>query len=405
MNKKQTNKLIWGMAVLAVATASVYLFNGKDGKAPLKLETVHVAKDDIVTSVTATGTIEPIKLVEVGTQVSGVISNIYVDYNSVVKKGEVLAEIDKKLLTSEVETARANLQSRQVELENQQKNYNRQKTLWEKQAISKADWEAAETTYKTAQLAVTSQKAAALKAETNLGYATIYSTIDGVVISRDVEEGQTVASSFNTPTLFTIANDLTKMRVIANVDEADIGEVREGQRATFTVDAYPNDEFQGTVVQVRLQATTESNVVTYKVVVDAPNPDLKLKPGLTASISIFTMEKRGLRTIPAKALRFMPSPELSKQLNGIVFEPGNLRPDDSKTQKIVWRKKDNVITPLEITTGVTNGIVVEVTGGLNDDDEIVTAITQNTSEALSQGRGNGEVSPFMPQPPGGNKKK
>ncbi|MGL5563524.1 MAG: efflux RND transporter periplasmic adaptor subunit [Tannerellaceae bacterium] len=405
MNKKQTNKLIWGTTLLVVVGASVFFISGKDGKAPLKLETVHVAKDDIVTSVTATGTIEPIKLVEVGTQVSGVISNIYVDYNSVVKKGEVLAEIDKKMLASEVETARANLQSRQVELENQQKNYNRQKTLWEKQAISKADWEAAETTYKTAQLAVTSQKAAVLKAETNLGYATIYSTIDGVVISRDVEEGQTVASSFNTPTLFTIANDLTKMRVIANVDEADIGEVREGQRATFTVDAYPDDEFQGTVVQVRLQATTESNVVTYKVVVDAPNPDLKLKPGLTASINIFTMEKRGLRTIPAKALRFVPNPELNSQLNGVVFEPGNLRPDDAKTKKIVWRKKDNVITPLEITTGATNGIVVEVTGGLNDNDEIVTGVTQNIAGASAQGRGNGEVSPFMPQPPGGNKKK
>lgn len=403
MNKKKGKYLIIAASIIVIVIALFFFLEGENGKTQYQLETIKVSKEDISTSVTATGTIEPIKLVEVGTQVSGVISNIYVDYNSVVKKGDILAELDKDLLGSEVETARANLQSRQVEFENQQRNYNRQKTLWEKQAISKADWETAETTYKTAQLAVTSQKAAVLKAETNLSYATISSTIDGVVISRDVEEGQTVASSFNTPTLFTIANDLTKMRVIANVDEADIGGVKEGQRVTFTVDAFPNDEFEGTVVQVRLQATTESNVVTYEVVIDAPNPDLKLKPGLTASVNIYTMEEKDALSIPNKALRFKAEPEVLAQMKDIVFEE-IISHTENKKQQLVWVKSGNKVSSKTITTGATNGILTEITGGLNLGEEVVTGIAQKNSKMDMPPQG-GESSPFMPQRPGGNKKK
>ncbi len=279
MNKKVKKYLIIIASVVIVAALAYWLLPS-NRKTSITLTTAKVEKGNISTSVTATGTVEPITLVEVGTQVSGVISKIYVDFNSEVKAGQILAELDKRLLSSELENANATLQSRQVDLDLQKKNYDRQKMLWEKQAISKVDWENAESTYKTAQLAVTSSRAAVLKAETNLGYATITSTIDGVVVSRAVEEGQTVAASFSTPTLFTIANDLTKMRVIANVDEADIGGVKEGQRVSFNVDAFPDDQFEGKVVQVRLEATTTSNVVTYEVVIDAPNPDLKLKPGL-----------------------------------------------------------------------------------------------------------------------------
>lgn len=404
MNKKLTKYLIIAISVIIVLALFFY-FRGNNEKVSMTLDTEKVEIADITTSVTATGTIEPIKLVEVGTQVSGVISKIYVDYNSVVKKGDILAELDKDLLVSELETAQANLQSRQVELENEQRNYNRQKTLWEKKAISKADWEAAETTYKTAQLAVTSQKASLLKSRTNLGYATISSTIDGVVISRAVEEGQTVASSFNTPTLFTIANDLTKMRVIANVDEADIGEVREGQRVTFTVDAYPDDEFNGSVVQVRLEATTTSNVVTYEVVIDAPNPELKLKPGLTASVNIYTMEEKGVQAIASKALRFKPEPELLSQLKNIVFEENNL-PQSSldKTQKTVWVKLGNRVSPRVITVGKTNGTLTQIISGINTGEEVVTNISMKAKNEVAPEAKSGESSPFMPQRPGGNKK-
>ncbi|MBS5980671.1 MAG: efflux RND transporter periplasmic adaptor subunit, partial [Dysgonomonas mossii] len=346
---------------------------------------------------------------EVGTQVSGVISKIYVDYNSEVKAGQVLAELDKRLLASELENANAALQSRQVDLDLQKKNYERQKSLWEKQAISKVDWENAESTYKTAQLAVTSSKAAVLKAQTNLGYATITSTIDGVVVSRAVEQGQTVAASFSTPTLFTIANDLTKMRVIANVDEADIGGVKEGQRVSFTVDAFPEDEFQGKVVQVRLEATTTSNVVTYQVVIDAPNPDLKLKPGLTANVNIYTMEEKDLLLIPSKALRFNPAPEVMKDIEGLKVseQRGPVDPNNDKTQKIVWVKEGDKLLPKHIVIGKTDGIHTAIIEGLHVGEEVVTGVSQKTNGDKPEGQtnGNGESSPFMPKRPEDNKKK
>ncbi len=395
--------IIGGIIILAVVLFFV-IPNNK--KSEIVLATSTVGKGEITMTVTATGTVEPITLVEVGTQVSGTISKIYVDFNSEVKAGEVLAELDKRLLDSELETAVATMQSRKAELELQEKTYARYQGLWEKQAVSKADWEAVETAYQTAKLAVTSSQAAVLKAQTNLGYATIYSTIDGVVISRAVEEGQTVAASFSTPTLFTIANDLTKMRVIANVDEADIGSVIEGQRVMFTVDAYPNDEFQGKVVQVRLEATTESNVVTYEVVIDAPNPDLKLKPGLTANVNIYIMEESGVLVIPTRALRFSPDSDVFKSMKDIEIEPLEISgtpPAGNPNQRIVWVKSGNVIDPREIVIGVTDNINYEVKSGLNEGDVIVTGVTQRSE--VQEGNGGGETNPFMPQRPGGNRRR
>lgn len=401
MNKKIKKYLI--VAAVVIVGCGIYFLLPGSEKSAMVLNTAKVEKGDISTSVTATGTIEPIKLVEVGTQVSGVISKIYVDYNSVVKKGEILAELDKNLLNSELENAQANLMTNKVELDNQQRNYDRQKGLWEKQAISKVDWENAQTAYETAKYAVTSSKAAVFKAQTNLGYATISSTIDGVVISRAVEEGQTVAASFSTPTLFTIANDLTKMRVIANVDEADIGGVIDGQRVSFTVDAYPNDEFEGKVVQVRLEATTTSNVVTYEVVIDAPNPDLKLKPGLTASVNIYTMEEKDVLKVPSKALRFMPNPDLSKEVKDLVVEhPLQVDPKNKK-QKVVWVKSDNKLSPRLITVGVSDGINVMVIDGLNEGDEVATSVSPKVEKGnpAPEASSSGESSPFMPKRPGG----
>jgi len=403
MNKKVKKYLIIAAVIILIVVLFVLIPGSKESS--IRLNTTKVEEGDISTSITATGTIEPIVLVEVGTQVSGVISKIYVDFNSVVKKGDILAELDKSVLNSELENAQANLMTKQVELENEQRNYNRQKILWEKQAISKVDWENAETTYRTAKLAVTSSNAAVFKAKTNLGYATIYSTIDGVVISRAVEEGQTVAASFSTPTLFTIANDLTKMRVIANVDEADIGGVKEGQRVSFNVDAYPDDEFEGKVVQVRLEATTTSNVVTYEVVIDAPNPDLKLKPGLTANVNIYTMEEKDVLSIPSKALRFNPDPELMKEMKELKIEQAIQADPKNKTQKVVWLINGNILSPKLVTIGVTDGINTEVTSGLQAGDEVVTGISQNAQPTNGENpnNGNGEKSPFMPQRPGGNR--
>jgi len=395
MNKKLKKYLIIGIPLLLILLAVIFWPKGGSKTAMTAVTTV-AQSGDLSTEVTATGTVEPITLVEIGTQVSGVISKIYVDFNSEVKAGQVIAELDKRLLTSELESSRANLQSRKVELEQELRNYNRSKELWEKQAISKVDWEAAETAYQTAKLAVTSSQASVLKAETNLGYATIYSTIDGVVVSRAVEEGQTVAASFSTPTLFTIANDLTKMRVIANVDEADIGRVEEGQRVTFTVDAYPEDVFEGKAVQVRLEATTTSNVVTYEVVIDAPNPDLKLKPGLTANINIFTMEKKGVLLVPAQALRFTPDPEVIKDVKDLTFSSEIPAPKNG--EKTVWVKTGDQVIPKNIVPGASDGINTEIIQGLNPGEEVVTGIAHKTKEAAPQN--NEESNPFMPQRPG-----
>lgn len=382
--------LIIGLVV--VLAIVIFLIYPKSEKSSIALTTQTIEKGNLSTSVTATGTVEPIVLVEIGTQVSGVISKIYVDFNSQVKAGQVIAELDRRMLTSELENAQATLQSKQVDLEQQKRTYDRNKTLWERQAISKADWEAAETDYQNAKLAVTSAKASLFKAQTNLGYATIYSTIDGVVVSRAVEEGQTVAASFSTPTLFTIANDLTKMRVIANVDEADIGQVKEGQKVVFTVDAFPDDQFEGKVVQVRLEATTTSNVVTYQVVIDAPNPDIKLMPGMTASVNIYTLNEDGVLTIPSKALRYTPDANLSKQIKGITIEPNS----GAKANSSVWIKNGNNITQKNITLGKSDGINIQVTDGLKEGDVIVTGISEQTNTPTS----GGESSPFMPKRPG-----
>ena len=305
------NKKVWiAVAALAVIGLIIWLLMGNKKEEKVSFSTEKVAKTDIQTSVTATGTIEPVTSVTVGTQVSGIVAHLYVDYNSVVRKGQVIAELDKTNLISELNTAKANLNSQQSNLNYQKSNFTRYQTLYSKGLISANDFENARLSYQQAQQQVNTAKESVRRAQTNLGYATITSPIDGVVLSKSVEEGQTVAASFNTPELFTIAQDLTNMRVIADIDEADIGDVKVGQRVTFTVDAFPDDTFQGAVKQVRQQPTTESNVVTYQVVISAPNGDLKLKPGLTANVTIFTMEHNGVLAVSSKALRFTPNEAL-----------------------------------------------------------------------------------------------
>ena len=395
-------KLITIGGAIVVLALCGYFFMGTSSKGKISFQTEKVTRNSMTDVVVATGTVEPVTKVDVGTQVSGIIDRIYVDYNSVVKKGQLIAEMDKVTLQAELESQGAQLANAKAEYEYQQKNYARSKVLFEKQLISDSDYEEATYNYEKAKSTYEKSKADIVKVRRNLGYAVITSPIDGVVISREVEEGQTVAAGFETPTLFTIAKDLTEMQVIADVDEADIGEIREGQRVTFTVDAYRNDAFEGVVTQVRLEATVESNVVTYEVVISAPNPDLKLKPGLTATVSIYTLEKNNVLTIPPKALKFMPD-QAWAEANGIVLKP--IHVDNSALQKTVWVKNGQTLEEKEVQTATATTSLLEITGGLAEGDEIVVAMEQSGKKAMGIPQpGEMESSPFMPKPPGQDKK-
>lgn len=362
------------------------MMTGCSKKTGFTYSEAEAAKQDIVNSVTATGTIEPVTSVDVGTQVSGVISKLYVDYNSVVKAGEVIAELDRTNLMSELSSAQASLKSAQSELDYQKTNYERYKALYDKGLISANDFEQARLSYVQAQQRTRQQKESVKKAQTNLGYATITSPIDGVVLSKEVEEGQTVASSFSTPTLFKIARDLTDMRVIADVDEADIGDVKEGQRVTFTVDAFPDDTFEGQVTQVRQEATTESNVVTYEVVISAPNDDLKLKPGLTANVVILTMEAKDVLAVPSKALRFTPREAMLNSDETIT---------DTDAKEKVWVKEGSNLKAVAVETGMTNGTLTQITKGLKPGTHVLTEVNAMQVEAESEQQNS---NPFMPRP-------
>lgn len=363
-------------------------------KTEVKYESSKVSKQNISTSITATGTIEPVTEVEVGTQVSGIIDKIYVDYNSVVKKGQLIAELDKTNLLSELSSAKSNLESAKSKMEYQKSNYNRYKELYSKGLVSADDYENAQLSYKQASEEYAIQKESVSKAQTNLGYAIITSPIDGIVLSKEVEEGQTVAAAMETPTLFIIAQDLTDMQVIADVDEADIGGVKEGQRVTFTVDAFPDDLFEGKVTQVRQEATEESNVVTYEVVISAPNDDLKLKPGLTANVTIFTNERDGVLAVPSKALRFAPNENLLAEGESIT---------DCEGKDKVWMREGSIFKAVPVKIGVTNGTYTEIISGLKEGDAVLTdfIIGNDQPEETEE---TAEKNPFMPGPPDKKKK-
>ena len=406
MSKKKIISLAVG--VIIVAGIAIWAFGGQAKKRKVVYETATVDRANISNSVTATGTIEPVTEVEVGTQVSGIIDRLYADYNSVVTKGQLIAKMDKVTLQSELASQKATYDGAKAEYEYQQKNYERNKGLHEKQLISDTDYEQSLYNYQKAKSAFDSSKASLAKAERNLSYATITSPIDGVVISRDVEAGQTVASGFETPTLFTIAADLTQMQVVADVDEADIGGVEEGQRATFTVDAYPNDVFEGVVTQIRLgdasssstSSTSTSTVVTYEVVISAHNPDLKLKPRLTANVTIFTLDRKDVLCAPARALRFNPEKPLIGD-NDIV--------KDCEGEHKLWTREGNTFTAHPVKIGISNGVNTEIISGINEGTVVVTEATIGSMPGsgapdMSQEAPGGEKSPFMPGPPGSKKK-
>ncbi len=398
--KLNIKKIAIAVVLLAiVAGGGWYYLQKQDAPFEVSYETAKVEKATIGNSVTATGTIEAVTSVDVGTQVSGIIDKIYVDYNSEVKKGQVIAELDKTNLTSELRSATSQLESAKSDLAYQRSNFDRMKTLYGKGLISANDYESARLSLQQAESLVSQRQEAVSKAKTNLGYATITSPIDGVVLSKSVEEGQTVASSFSTPTLFTIVKDMTDMRVVASVDEADIGQVKVGQRVTYTVDAYSDETFEGTVTQVRNEATTDNNVVTYEVVISAPNPDLKLKPGLTANVTIYTMEQTGILSVPTKALRFTPTKETVGAKDKIV--------DCQGTHK-VWVRTGNTFKAYSVQTGITNGTRTQILSGVKEGTVVVVDMKENTGaessdDSASKDDDSSERSPFSPGPP--NKKK
>lgn len=393
---KRISKIWYVVGVIILIAVVSWLWPDSKKKEEVSFVTEKVAPANIQNSITATGSIEPVTEVTVGTQVSGIISKIYVDYNSEVKKGQVIAELDKTNLISTLNTAKANLNNAESTLNYQTANYKRYKELYDKGLVSADEYENALLTYKQAKEQVISAKESVQTAQTNLGYATITAPIDGVILGKAVEEGQTVAASYNTPELFTVAKDLKDMQVVADVDEADIGNVTEGARVTFTVDAFPNDTFSGTVTQVRQEATETDNVVTYEVVISARNDDLKLKPGLTANVTIYTTEMQGVLSVSNKALRFTPVKETV----------GNKKIVDCNGTSKVWTLEGDKLVAHAVKIGMTDGTHTQIISGVKEGQTIITEleVTTEGGEGMAAQEG-GERSPFAPGPPDKKDKK
>ncbi len=393
---KKLSKVWLVVAVVIIVAIVAWALSGSKKEEQISFETAAVAPANIMNSITATGTIEPVTSVTVGTQVSGIVSKLYVDYNSVVKKGQVIAELDKTNLMSQLNSAKTQLATAQSQLNYQTTNFNRYKTLYQKGLVAADDFDSAKLSYTQAKEQVAAAKEEVQRAQTNLGYATITSPIDGIVLSKSVEEGQTVAASFSTPELFTIAQDLTNMQVVADVDEADIGDVKDGERVSFTVDAYPDDTFEGTVKQVRQEATTTNNVVTYEVVISAPNADLKLKPGLTANVTIYTAERKSVLSVQSKALRFTPQKETVGKMK-IVDQTGNAK-------NKVWTIEGNSIVAHKVNIGMTDGTNTQILNGISAGVKVVTGLNVTGGEQDdAQPNASSERSPFAPGPRGKKK--
>ena len=406
---KKSKKIWWIIGVIAVViVALIVIFAVKKGKhAEMQINTVRSTMDSIEVTVTATGELQPVYKVDVGTQVSGIVEHIYVDFNSVVKKGQLLAELDRSNLNEQLTQAQTSVSNAKSNLTLAQQQYDRIKALYDNKAATQESYESAVNSLNLAKNQLKTAQSELSRAQTNLSYATIYSPIDGVIMDKAVEEGQTVASSFSTPTLFTIANDLTQMQVEAAVDEADIGEVKAGQPVTFTVDAFPDDVFTGTVREVRINPTVTSNVVTYTVIINAPNPETKLFPGMTANVTIVTKKESGI-CIPMTALYTSVDPTVQKQLEkkGYTFKSLYKNQEELAqglkdiTKKNIWvMKGDKTYEQMSVTTGLNNGVKTLIMDGLREGDEVIVSI----SEAMNgmptdKGSENGN-NPFMPGPP------
>jgi len=412
-------KLIYiGSAVIVLVAGFLVYKSLSKPKASVSIETAKIERGTISNTVTATGTLEAIKTVAVGTQVSGVIEKIFADFNSQVKKGQLLAQLDETPLIAQLEQTKASVDQAEAQVKYQKATYERYKALLAKKLIAQADFDQAEFNYNNALGSLSNAKSMYDKNKINLSYARIYSPIDGIILNRAVDEGQTVAASFNTPTLFTIANDLTQMRVEAKVDEADIGQLVNGQRVEFTVDAFPGRKFSGEVTEIRLQPTTTNNVVTYTVVIGAPNPENILKPGMTANATFFVTEKKDILLVPGKAVRFNPDPAtLAAYMppmgggDGAQASPPampqmgegamQVKKGGNDSIQTVWVKGANGIHPQHITVGVTDEINFEIVKGLKEGDEVVTSMTSGTGTVASKAKASGSL--FSPPRPGANR--
>jgi HlyD family secretion protein len=386
-------------------------------------ETLVVQRGNMSVSVTATGELKPLQTVEVGTQVSGVIAEIKADFNSKVKKGQVIAQLDTRTLESMLADANAMLEKAKVQLRQAERDFKRTTGLLEQKAVAQVDYDNALDAYETAKANLISAQVSADRAQVNLNYGTITAPIDGVVISRAVDEGQTVAASFSTPTLFKIANDLTKMKIEASIDEADIGQVKVGQRTTFTVDAYTDLTFEGTVQQIRLQPTTVNNVVTYTVVIDVANPDLKLMPGMTANLTIYVEDEKNVLKIASRAFNFSPSmniimkyakvPENMKKMMGggmgqmpipsagtgtgsmPLTGPPVLNQKAFKDLGQLWLLKKDSLVMTPVKKGITDGQYYVIFGSdIKEGDTVV--VSTNIVEDNSASRNDGPPNPFLP---------
>ncbi|MBQ7489932.1 MAG: efflux RND transporter periplasmic adaptor subunit [Bacteroidales bacterium] len=401
MEKKKKRKIvIWSVVIALLLIVIIAAIIGKHKSMPLEVNTDKVTVDSIQIVVTATGEIQPVYQVTVGTQVSGKVEKLYVDYNSHVEKGQLLAELDRSTLLEQVNMAQANLSDAESNLTLAQQNYDRVKQLYENKAATQESFEQASNTYIQAKNKVTTSKSSLQQAQVNLSYSQIYSPISGIVLNKEVEEGQTVAASFSTPTLFTIANDLTHMQVEANVDEADIGQVKEGQTVTFTVDAFPDDVFSGTVKQVRLEPTVTSNVVTYTVIINAPNPEEKLFPGMTANVNIIVNQQTG-NTIPMEALYFTLSKENEKTLQKQGYQIQNVSQqhvDESLkniSKKLIWVKHENTLIQKSVEIGINDGAKSLITNGVQEGENVVLSVMQ----IQPMQNGGNSSSPFKMGPP------
>jgi len=442
-NMKKKYWIIAGVVVL-VAAATAWMVFGKKKGTTYEWRTVKLEKGDIQVTVRASGTLQAVTTVQVGTQVSGIIENIYVDFNSVVREGQMIALLDTTYLAQAVDDARASLKRAEIQVNQSKRDYDRTKLLFDQKVMAQADYDLALSTYETAVANAVSAQSAVNRAKINLKYATIVAPISGVVVSRAVDVGQTVAASFSTPTMFTIANDLTKMQVEANIDEGDIGQIKVGQEVTFTVDAYPELTFSGTVRQVRLQPVVTQNVVNYTVIIDVPNEELKLLPGMTANITVMVSQAKDVLKVPATALRFSPPQayieEMMKNLSdslkprqrkppsdssratyrsqgsgtdgslpgqrmkrGGGEPPAGINPMDKIKTGTVWVKSNGIVRPERVRVGLSDGTYTEVRGrNLKEGDEIVMALTNSQNGQNSQQKQ--QQSPFVPtRPPSGSR--
>ncbi len=382
--------LITTFILIIAGTTIIISACRKEGES-VTYETAKAQYASVVNTISATGTLEATTTVDVGTQVSGIVEKLYVDFNSEVKKGQLLAQIDETSLRTSVKEAEATLDNAKAEVEYQESNFERVKALYDKKLVSQADYDEVKYNYDKAKASLKSAQANYDKVEVNLGYAKIYSPIDGVVMNRAVDEGQTVAASFETPTIFSIAKNLTEMKVEADIDQADIGQVKLGQRVEFTVDAYRGEIFGGEILEIRLEPVESSNVITYTVIINAPNPEKKLMPGMTALITVYVEEIKNVLTVPNKALRFSPGEEMIEAAMEI-----------NKDQSYVWvRDGDSLIKPLIIEEGASDGTKTAIESGISEGEEVITGMTVKTNVKAEKQSSN----PFMPQPPGGKDKK